>query len=621
MTQEPSVSALLHLPDAVLSIDRGSRVVFVNHAAERLFGYPASEFIGRTLMDTIIPSQLAPQHRRGMDRFLESGHGPVIGRRIEITARDRDGRVFPIDLCVFLDPDRKGEVFHATIREVSDRVASEARARAEHDRLRQFLDASADAWWDFRVGEGTSYSAGVAAVIGQEGESSLAGDPAHAPWIHQGDRQRVVDQWNAHVAGAAARYECTYRVVGGDRDRWVRDRGRAVEFSEGRPTRIIGTVADVTEQHESEERLHNAKRLEMLGMLAGGFAHDLNNLLAAIRGQASLLALERGASAATVEALESIQLATTKAKMLTANMLSLGKPRQMEIRRFPVTTAIEDIARIVRVGLPKSVALSLDLAGASGLELEMDASAFQQAMLNLLLNARDAMPSGGSLRVGAVGANAEDGAQLVRIVVEDSGIGIAPEHLSRVFEPFFTTKPKGVGTGLGLAVVAQAVAGAGGRVTVQSDLGHGTRFSLEFPAFKGAAPVAAEPAVPQGTLRILLAEDHTMLRGMLAAVLRSQGHVVVETATGAEALRLATDPAQPFDVHVLDIVLPSIDGPSVHRRSEGGHGRSIPVVFISGEPQAQVDLGAFTRAALLAKPFEIADFVDAVRTVTASGAR
>ena len=611
-------SALLHLPDAVITIDRTSTVLFVNREAERLFGYPQSEFVGRTLMETIIPSQLAGQHRRGMERFLAMGHGPVVGRRIEISARDRHGRLFPIELCVFLDPTRPGEFFHASIREVSDRVASEERAKSERERLRQFLDASADAWWDCSIGGETRFSDGFAQLIGGAVGETQPFDPAHASWIHPEDRPRAVDQWNAHLAGATARYECTYRLAGAGRERWVRDRGRAVEFSDGRPLRIVGTTADVTEQHESEEKLRGAKRLEMLGILAGGFAHDLNNLLAAIRGQAAMLALESGTSPTTVEALESIQLATTKAKMLTANMLSLGKPRQSDVRRFPLATVIADLARIVRVELPKSIALSVDTSGAAGLDLEMDAAGFQQAMLNLLINARDAMPSGGSLRVSAVGVVDEGGAQRVRIVVEDSGSGIAPEHLPHVFEPFFTTKPKGVGTGLGLAVVAQAVAGAGGRVAVQSDLGHGTRFTIELPAFAGAAVAPPEPALPVGSLRVLLAEDHSMLRAMLGEVLRSQGHVVVECASGADAVKLATDTSRPFDVHVLDVLLPGFDGLSVHSRSEAAHGRSIPVVFLSGDPRTVVHLGAFRRAQMLAKPFDIVDFAAAVRTVMAT---
>ncbi|MEY3143017.1 MAG: hypothetical protein RLY21_1510 [Planctomycetota bacterium] len=618
---EPFVeSALLHLPDALITIDRTSTVLFVNRAAERLFGFTSAEFVGRTLMETIIPMPLAPQHRRGMDRFLESGHGPVIGRRIEITARDREGRVFPIELTVFLDPAQQGKLFYATIREVSDRVADAARARAEHERLRQFLDASADAWWDCRLGVGTTFSDGFAAVLGRAGGLEAADDPAHAPWIHADDRQRVIEQWEAHLAGATARYECSYRVVGGERERWMRDRGRAVEFADGRPVRVVGTTADVTEQHEAEERLHSAKRLEMLGILAGGFAHDLNNLLAAIRGQAALLATEAAATPATVEALESIQLATTKAKMLTSNMLSLGKPRQSEVRRFALCAMIEDIARIVRIGLPKSIALSLDLDGAAGLDLEMDASAFQQAMLNLLLNARDAMPAGGALRVSAVAASGADDALWARITVEDSGHGIAPADLPRIFEPFFTTKPKGVGTGLGLAVVARAVAGAHGKVSVQSDVGHGARFTLELPALPAAETPAQTPALPVGALRVLLAEDHPLLRAMLAEVLRAQGHSVVDCASGADAARFATESGTGFDLHVLDLGLPVIGGEAVQRQAEQAHGRAIPVVFVSGVPNASVDSGVFRRMRLLAKPFDIADFAQAIRAVVAAPA-
>ena len=618
MPQASVESALLHLPDALITIDRTSTVLFVNHAAERLFGYGAAEFVGRTLMETIIPAPLAGQHRRGMERFLETGHGPVVGRRIEISARDRDGRVFPIELSVFLDPSQEGRVFHATIREVSDRVADAARARAEHERLRQFLDASADAWWDWRLGVGTAFSDGFAAALGRTGGLDATEDPAHAAWIHPDDRARVIEQWNAHLSGATARYECSYRVVGGERERWVRDRGRAVEFADGRPVRVVGTTADVTEQHEAEDRLHNAKRLEMLGILAGGFAHDLNNLLAAIRGQAEMLASGAAATPAAIEALESIQLATTKAKMLTANMLSLGKPRQAEVKRFAVRSAIEDIARIVRVGLPKSIALSLDLDGAGGLDLEMDASAFQQAMLNLLLNARDAMPGGGALRVGAVAVNGTDGSPRVRITVEDSGHGIAPGDLPHIFEPFFTTKPKGVGTGLGLAVVARAVAGVRGTISVQSDLGHGARFTLELPALPCRESPEVEPALPIAALRVLLAEDHAMLRAMLAEVLRAQGHSVVDCSSGTDAMRLATESGKAFDLHVLDLSLPALGGEAVHRRAEQEHGRSIPVVFVSGEPHAAVESGAFRRMRLLSKPFDITDFAQAIRAVVAA---
>ncbi|MEY4183163.1 MAG: Signal transduction histidine-protein kinase BarA, partial [Planctomycetota bacterium] len=152
-------SLLESLPDAVISIDRASTIVFANSTALTLFGFARSEFIGRPLAETIIPPELRAQHMRGMQRFQETGSGPVIGRRIDITAVDRSGRRFPIELSVFLDADRPRELFHATIRETTDRVAREAVSAAERERLRQILDATADAWWEHAVGGATRYSA------------------------------------------------------------------------------------------------------------------------------------------------------------------------------------------------------------------------------------------------------------------------------------------------------------------------------------------------------------------------------------------------------------------------------------------------------------------------------
>jgi CheY-like chemotaxis protein len=228
------------------------------------------------------------------------------------------------------------------------------------------------------------------------------------------------------------------------------------------------------------------------------------------------------------------------------------------------------------------------------------------------------MPSGGSLRVGAVAAADEQGARRLRITVEDTGVGIAAKDLPRIFEPFFTTKPKGVGTGLGLAVVARAVDAAHGKVSVQSDPGHGTRFVLEFPAFESTRIASSDTMLPAAKLRILLAEDHAMLRSMLGEVLRAQGHEVVECAGGADALRLSTDLVERFDVHVLDLVLPAFGGEFVHRRGEEVHGRRIPAVFISGEPQPTAEGTSETHIRLLAKPFDIAEFARAVQDVAAS---
>ena len=640
MTVPLEQSILAALPDAVVSIDRASRILFANDAALRLFGFSADEFIGRPLAETIIPPDLRAQHARGMERYQATGSGPVIGRRIDITACDRGGRRFPIELSVFLDSTRPGEVFHAAIRETSDRVARDAVVTAERERLRQILDATADAWWDCTVDGATRYSDSAAKVLGCDAASVPECDPASLPWIEPHDRSRVADAWRAHLAGEVGRFECTHRVNRPDGTvRWFRQRGRAVEFALGRPLRIVGTIADVTEQQSAEERLRNAQRLEMLGLLAGGFAHDLNNMLAAIRGHAALAATEPGVTPAAIESLASIQLATTKAKMLTSNMLSLGKPSVEAVSRFPLRAAIEETLDLVRPNMPRSIAVSADLAAASELGLELDPSAFQQALLNLVINARDAMPGGGRLRIEATPIDSPSLGACARITVEDTGVGMPPELLGRVFEPFFTTKPQGVGTGLGLAVVQRVAVGAGGTVTVASDAGRGTRFTLILPAHRLASDERPSAEPQPAPCTVLLAESHSVLRPMLCEALRSAGHTVVESDGGAHAVRAALDrsrgePGKRVSVLVAEFGSGAMSGERLHAQIESAIGARLPAVLMASDPSATLEGQSSIHAApqsspaaarsdilVLQKPFDIGELVEAIARVMQGRAR
>jgi len=199
---------------------------------------------------------------------------------------------------------------------------------------------------------------------------------------------------------------------------------------------------------------------------------------------------------------------------------------------------------------------------------------------------------------------------------EDTGTGIAPEVLPRIFDPFFTTKPKGVGTGLGLAVVARAVHAARGSVRVESERGHGARFILDLPLARravrpamGAATGASRPC------RVVVAEDHPLLRPLFADALRAMGHDVRETGDGAEAVQLSISDAWTADLVVLDVLLPSMDGLRAHRRIESLLGRSLPAVFISGEPESVLPADAPASMELLAKPFEIMQLQSAIDRV------
>jgi len=294
-------------------------------------------------------------------------------------------------------------------------------------------------------------------------------------------------------------------------------------------------------------------------------------------------------------------------------MLALGRPRESQVRRFALRPAIEETMRLAAIGLNRQIRLAVDATAVDDLEVEMDSSALSQILLNLALNARDAMPTGGTLRVEAMpmdGGISSVGPLAASIVVEDSGCGI-PEHvLARIFEPFFTTKQRGVGTGLGLAVVRQAMLAAYGRVSVDSTGGCGTRFTIELPAFRVERPVKQSAA--REPLRIIVAEDHALLRSMLADALRADGHEVVDCSDGAMALELALRPDAPPDVLVLEAGLPNMNGFRVLAEVEARSGHKVPTILMSADPGVKLPGDAPCRMELLFKPLEVQSLLEAV---------
>jgi PAS domain S-box-containing protein len=199
------------LPDAILTIGLDSRIVFANRTAEALFGYEPGGMVGLTLAETIIPPEMAAQHARGMAQYATSRAGPVLGKRIEVVARDRSGRRFPIELAIYPDSSQEGRIIHAQIRDVSERVARDAEARAERDRFALFLDATTDGWWDCDVAGATRYSERLLKLQAGAGRTAATVAPSELAWIDPDDAVRVREAWRAHLDGSAGRYECTYR--------------------------------------------------------------------------------------------------------------------------------------------------------------------------------------------------------------------------------------------------------------------------------------------------------------------------------------------------------------------------------------------------------------------------
>ena len=366
---------------------------------------------------------------------------------------------------------------------------------------------------------------------------------------------------------------------------------------------------------ESEAQLRQSQKLEAVGTLAGGIAHDFNNLLTVISGFTQIAAGRLGKTHEAAADLKEVIDAATRAAGLTHQLLAFSRKQVMQPRVIDLdetVTAMEGMLRRL-IGAHIDLRVQRDR---SPTRIKADPSQLEQVLLNLVVNARDAMPKGGAIVISTRQARDATGARRVLLRVTDSGIGMLPEVRDRIFEPFFTTKETGKGTGLGLATVYGIVAQSGGTITVDSEFGHGTSFTISFPsATEHMAPVVEEPDavdVPRGTETILLVDDDEAIRRLAERALASYGYTVVTARDGVDALTLAhTTPG--IDLLLTDVVMPQLSGPQVAERLRARL-PALRVVYMTGwVDDAIMKLELDTDVALLRKPFTPASLALVIR--------
>jgi PAS domain S-box-containing protein len=402
----------------------------------------------------------------------------------------------------------------------------------------------------------------------------------------------------------------------------VRDLSQAKEFERRRDEEL----ARVTR----EARIGQSRRLESLGQLAGGVAHDFNNLLGVILNYAEFVAdeLEEGTTAHT-DVVE-IRKAAERATELTRQLLIFSRRETVKPTPVDLNEVVRDVERLLRRTLGEHIELvvkpSQDLPAVLA-----DPGQLEQVLVNLAVNARDAMPDGGHLQIDTREVDLDSDflqehpdlspGRYVRLTVADEGVGMEPEIASRAFEPFFSTKRKGEGTGLGLATVYGIVTGAGGQISVYTEPGEGTVFRVHLPAVDYAAPTGpgenADDLTSLGE-RVLLVEDEDTVRDLAKRILTEAGYWVTATSGGTDALRLLEDPRQEFELLISDVVMPGMHGTELARRAVQLR-PELPVLMTSGytTPLSEEDRKAMAETPLLEKPFSRRDLLGEVRAVLA----
>ena len=405
--------------------------------------------------------------------------------------------------------------------------------------------------------------------------------------------------------------------------------------AQNRAARLRWTVRDVSTTkaaeealRASEERLRHSQRLEAVGRLAGGIAHSFNNLLAAIAFQCELLC--DGLEPEDVRRchVEEIQRAGERAAALARQLLAYGRKQVLQPRVLSLNQVIREMAPMLHRLIGEHIRLEIGLDPADG-AIHADLGQIEQVILNLAVNARDAMPAGGTLRLAtrcvelAAGESAElPAGSYVQLTVSDTGPGMAPEVLEHLFEPFFTTKERGKGTGLGLATVHGIVHQSGGQIRVESEPGQGSRFAILLPrATEEAAAAPLHPTLPgrrsrRGSEVVLLVEDEDNIREPAVEILESRGYQVLSAPDAVEALAVADGHPGPIHILVTDVVMPGLSGSQLahrllHRRPE------LRVLYISGYPEDSISHHGVldTGQHFLQKPFPPGQFLEKVREV------
>ncbi len=498
--------------------------------------------------------------------------------------------------------------------DITRREAAEAALKASEERFRLLAMATNDAVWDWDIAQDKRWwGAGFTDLFGHEQREATSNDASWVAYLHPEDRDQVLQQLQSAIDGDSVDWYADYRFRRADGS-WaqVQDRGHLLRDAQGKTIRMVGGLSDVTERLALEHQLRHSQRMESLGQLTGGVAHDFNNLLTVVMGNAELLH-ELLTDDPDRQALAQIIMgAAERGADLTHRLLAFARKQPLSPVPVDLNQLVENLAPLLRRLLGGHVELSLEREQNLPAAL-MDSAQLENALLNLCINARDAMPNGGTLTIRTGAGKDPDGHSCLVLGVLDTGIGIDAEHLAVIFEPFFSTKEEGKGTGLGLAMVYGLVKQSGSQITVDSEPGRGTHFKLYLPLAQEACPGNDAPTTPTsvagGTARILLVEDDDLVRQFAQSQLTALGYQVTSTVNSDEALT-ALQADQHFDLLFTDLIMPGINGRDLAieaRRLRPG----LKVLFTSGFPGKAVapgdDLGL-----LLTKPYHRADLAQHV---------
>jgi len=609
---------------AIYMLDRTGRVATWNPGAERFKGYTADEIIGQNFSVFFTPEdQVAGLPQRALKIALAEGRFEAEGWRVR-----KDGSRFWANAILdpILDPQGNHVGFAKITRDITAKREQEKALRDSEERFRMLVQGVRDYAIYMLDTEGrvTNWNSGAQGIKGYTAEEIVG--QHFSRFYTDEDRARGEPQFALETALREGKYEReAWRVRKDGSPFWASVVLDPIFDESGKHIGFAKITRDITERKKAQEQLEEtqaslvqSQKLQALGELTGGIAHDFNNLMTVIAGSADFLLRKPDLpDEKRRQYLEAIGETADRASTLTNHLLAFGRRQPIKPEVLDLNVRLDAIADMLARTLGSVIHIELDLQPGAA-RVEVDAAQLETAILNAAVNARDAMPGGGTLTLSTRAVH-ENGAEFIALAIRDTGTGMPKEVIDRAFEPFFTTKEVGKGTGLGLSQIHGFAAQAGGRAEIGSEEGRGTTITFMLPRTEKnvalAVPSASMSDLPEG-LRVLLVEDNPQVRDFAEGLLLDLGCKVVPADSAQAALKLLE--AEPIDLVLSDVVMPGMSGVELARRMLESH-PDVPVLLATGYSDEIVKRGS--EFEVLAKPFGAADLSKAMAATLSSSRR
>ena len=617
--------------DGIILIDASGSVLMFNAACERLFRYSASEVIGQNVK-MLMPAPYREEHDRYLDNFHRTSERKIIGIGREVFGQRKDGTTFPMDLAVGEAKQDDGSIFVGIIHDLTESKRVERELRESSARLRAVVETAVDGviLIDSR-GRILMFNPACERLFQYRADEVMHENvkllmPPPYSVEHDGYIRNFIETGHRKIIGIGR------EVVGRRKDGSTFPMDLSVgEAKQDGEAIFVGIIHDLTERKRTEEQLVQAQKMETVGQLSGGIAHDFNNLLTVIVGNAEFLSENLKSRQDLKQLADDIGRAGDRGAELTQRLLAFGRRQILVPVEIECNELLDSMHKLLRRTLREDIEIRTDFDPAIPPAFA-DPAQLESAVLNIALNAQDAMPNGGRLTISTANASLDDhykslhpevmAGEYVLVAITDNGEGMPKDVIERVFEPFFTTKEVGKGSGLGLSMVYGFVKQSNGHVSIYSEPGLGTTIRIYLPQgpTKGKPPPAQSPAdsepLPRGVETVMIVEDDPFVRSFAVMRLQSLGYQVIAAVDGADALQKLR-----ADVHVdilfTDIVMPGgINGWELADLARGLR-PGLPVLLTSGYALETLAKHGRLRAGavVLTKPYRKVDLARRLREV------